>query len=126
MAEFALFTGSGRVRAAVDGARTACANKFVSDLVDTAGNQYVDFVMEGGGVLGIALTGYTYVLEQAGIRFLGVGGTSAGSINALMIAALGTPNEAPISHRSCRRRRMACIGATARRYWKASATAGLQ
>ncbi|MGH8663520.1 MAG: patatin-like phospholipase family protein [Burkholderiales bacterium] len=94
MADFALFTESGRVRAAVDSARTACANKFVSDLVDAAGNQYVDFVMEGGGVLGIALTGYTYVLEQAGIRFLGVGGTSAGSINALMIAALGTPDEA--------------------------------
>lgn len=62
-----------------------------SDLIDDAGHQYVDLVMEGGGVLGIALTGYyTYVLEQAGVRFLGVGGTSAGSINALMIAALGT------------------------------------
>ncbi len=68
--------------------------KEFSDLIDDAGNQYVDLVMEGGGVLGIALTGYTYVLEQAGIRFLGVGGTSAGSINALMIAALGTPSEA--------------------------------
>lgn len=65
-----------------------------SDLVDAAGHQYVDLVMEGGGVLGIALTGYTYVLEQAGIRFLGIGGTSAGSINALMIAALGAPEEA--------------------------------
>lgn len=39
------------------------------------------WVMEGGSVLGIALTGYTYVLQQAGIRFLGIGGTSAGSIN---------------------------------------------
>jgi NTE family protein len=94
MADSTLFTENGRVRAAVDSARTACASKFMSDLVDDEGNQYVDFVMEGGGVLGIALTGYTYVLEQAGIRFLGVGGTSAGSINALMIAALGTPNEA--------------------------------
>ena len=94
MADSTLFTENGRVRAAVDSARTACASNFVSDLIDDDGNQYVDFVMEGGGVLGIALTGYTYVLEQAGIRFLGVGGTSAGSINALMIAALGTPNEA--------------------------------
>lgn len=69
-----------------------CADKQLSDLVDDAGHQYVDLVMEGGGVLGIALVGYTYVLEQAGVRFLGVGGTSAGSINALMIAALGTPD----------------------------------
>lgn len=68
--------------------------KRYSDLIDDEGLQYVDLVMEGGGVLGIALTGYTYVLEQAGIRFLGIGGTSAGSINALMIAALGTPAEA--------------------------------
>jgi NTE family protein len=67
--------------------------KEFSDMVDGAGNQYVDLVMEGGGVLGIALTGYTYVLEQAGIRFLGVGGTSAGSINALMIAALDIPSQ---------------------------------
>ena len=37
--------------------------------------------------------GYTYALEEVGIRFLGVGGTSAGSINALLVAALGTPEE---------------------------------
>ncbi len=60
----------------------------VSDIVDGEGNQYVDLVMEGGGVLGIALLGYTYTLEQVGIRFLGVGGTSAGSINALLLAAV--------------------------------------
>lgn len=62
-----------------------------SDILDDEGRQYVDLVMEGGGMLGIALVGYTYVLEQAGIRFLGLGGTSAGSINALLLAALGTP-----------------------------------
>ena len=44
-------------------------------------------------MLGIGLLGYTYVLEQAGIRFLGIGGTSAGSINALLLAALGTPEQ---------------------------------
>ena len=48
--------------------------------------------MEGGGVLGIALTGYTYILEQAGIRFLGVGGTSAGSINQKR-SGRGLPSE---------------------------------
>lgn len=65
-----------------------------SDIVDDAGNQYVDLVMEGGGMLGIALVGYTWALENAGIRFLGIGGTSAGSINAMLLAALGTPGEA--------------------------------
>jgi NTE family protein len=74
--------------------KTKCRGKEYSDIIDAGGHQYVDLVMEGGGVLGIALTGYTYVLEQAGIRFLGVGGTSAGSINALMIAALGPPGQA--------------------------------
>jgi NTE family protein len=74
--------------------RNECKGKEFSDIIDASNHQYVDLVMEGGGVLGIALTGYTYILEQAGIRFLGVGGTSAGSINALMIAALGPPGQA--------------------------------
>jgi len=68
--------------------------KEVSDIVDEDGHQYVDLVLEGGGVLGIALVGYTYALESVGIRFLGVGGTSAGAINALAVAALGGPQEA--------------------------------
>lgn len=66
----------------------------VSNIVDDAGNQYVDLVMEGGGMLGIALVGYVYVLEQANIRFLGVAGTSAGAIAALLLAATGRPGEA--------------------------------
>lgn len=74
---------------AIQQIKNHCPAKKFSDIVDKAGHQYVDLVMEGGGVLGIALTGYTYALEQAGIRFIGVGGTSAGSINALLIAALG-------------------------------------
>jgi NTE family protein len=63
----------------------------ISDIVDDEGNQYVDLVMEGGGMLGIALVGYTWALEQMGIRFLGIGGTSAGAINALLLAALDEP-----------------------------------
>src|SRR5690606_29655160 len=66
----------------------------VSDIIDDAGHQYVDLVMEGGGVLGIALLGYTYALEQVGIRFLGIAGTSAGSITALLLAALDVKEEA--------------------------------
>lgn len=94
LADPTLFTRNTRVQSAVARAQAVCSARTVSDLIDDAGHQYVDFVMEGGGVLGIALTGYSYVLEQAGIRFLGIGGTSAGSINALMIAALGTPDQA--------------------------------
>lgn len=63
-------------------------NKRYSDITDSAGNQYIDLVMEGGGVLGIALVGYTYALEQVGIRFWRIGGASAGAINALLLAAV--------------------------------------
>lgn len=65
--------------------------RIYSDVLDAAGNQYVDLVMEGGGVLGIALLGYIYVLEQAGLRFVSLGGASAGSITALALAALDAP-----------------------------------
>ena len=66
----------------------------ISDIIDADGNQYIDLVMEGGGMLGIALVGYSWALEEMGIRFFGVGGTSAGSINALLLAALDEPAKA--------------------------------
>ena len=66
----------------------------ISDVIDGEGNQYVDLVMEGGGMLGLALVGYTWALEQMGIRFLGIGGTSAGAINALLLSALDEPAKA--------------------------------
>jgi len=59
-----------------------------SDILDSEGNQYVDLVQEGGGVLGIALVGYTYILETAGIRFFHLAGTSAGAINTLVLAGI--------------------------------------
>lgn len=62
--------------------------KIVSDVIDNDNNQYVDLVQEGGGVLGIALVGYTYILEKAGIRFFSLAGTSAGAINTLLLASL--------------------------------------
>lgn len=67
--------------------------KEFSDIIDDQGQQYVDIVMEGGGVLGIALVGFTYVLEEVGIRFLQIGGASAGAINALLLAGMGEPAE---------------------------------
>ena len=46
--------------------------------------------MQGGDVLGIAIVGYTYALEEVGLRFLGLGGSSAGAINALLLASTGS------------------------------------
>ncbi len=68
--------------------------KRFSDIEDRQGNQYVDLVQEGGGVLGVALVGYTYVLEHAGIRFFSLAGTSAGAINTMMLAGLGPVEQA--------------------------------
>ncbi len=65
----------------------------VSDVTDSAGHQYVDLVQEGGGVLGVALVGYTYVLEKMGIRFFSLAGTSAGSINAMLLASTGNKED---------------------------------
>lgn len=88
-------TQSAAVRRLIHDLRETAAmrEKHFSDIVDDDGNQYIDLVMEGGGVLGFALVGYTYLLEQMGIRFLRVGGTSAGSIVALLLASLGAPVE---------------------------------
>lgn len=66
------------------------SGKAFSDITDAEGHQYVDLVQEGGGMLGIALVGYTYVLEQANIRFFSLAGTSAGAINTLLMASLGS------------------------------------
>ncbi len=68
--------------------------KIYSDIIDQSGNQYVDLVQEGGGVLGIALTGYTWILERCGIRFFSLAGTSAGAVNTIMIAGLAPVGEA--------------------------------
>jgi NTE family protein len=54
----------------------------------------VDLVQEGGGVHGVALAGYTYVLEKMGIGFMKMAGTSAGSINTLLLNAVYTEQEA--------------------------------
>ena len=48
----------------------------------------IDLVQQGGGMFGVALLGYTYVMEKVGIRFYSYGGTSAGGINALFLASI--------------------------------------
>ena len=67
--------------------------KKYSDTKDPEGNQYVNLVQEGGTVLGLAHVGYTYILEEAGIRFWRLAGTSAGAINAVLLAAIGQKSE---------------------------------
>ncbi|MBO9619375.1 MAG: patatin-like phospholipase family protein [Niabella sp.] len=66
----------------------------ISDELDLTGHQYVNLVQKGGGVLGIALIGYTYTLEQMGVRFLRLAGTSAGAINTAMLAIVGEKEDA--------------------------------
>lgn len=66
-----------------------------SDLVKTEDGrtyEYVNYVQEGGGMLGVGLVGYTYVLEKMGFRFLKLAGTSAGAINTMMLAAVDKTN----------------------------------
>ncbi|MEG2079692.1 patatin-like phospholipase family protein, partial [Chryseobacterium sp.] len=70
------------------------SKKEFSDILDAEGNQYIEFVQEGGGVWGSALVGYMYALEIFGIRFLKVAGTSAGAINTMLIAACKTKEKA--------------------------------
>jgi len=71
------------------------SNKFiVSDVLDENGNQYVNLVQKGGGVLGVALVGYTYILEKMGVRFLRLAGTSAGAINTALMTVIGKKEDA--------------------------------
>ena len=73
----------------------AGGNPFVvSDVLDESGNQYVNLVQKGGGVLGVALVGYTYILEQMGVRFLRLAGTSAGAINTALMTVIGKKEDA--------------------------------
>src|SRR5215213_7263903 len=84
------FTENGEILTILKDLKDQVKNKNYSDIIDANNYQYVDLVQEGGGVLGIALVGYVYVLEQMGIRFLSLAGTSAGSINTMLMAAAGT------------------------------------
>ncbi len=66
---------------------------YVSNVRDKFDNQYVNLVQEGGGIYGIALTGYTYILERFKIKFLNTAGTSAGSINTLLLGSVLSKEE---------------------------------
>jgi NTE family protein len=84
------FTNDLEILQLLNSLKPEIKDKQFSDIIDDHGHQYVDLVQEGGGILGIALLGYTYVLENIGIRFFSLAGTSAGAINALLLAACGS------------------------------------
>ncbi len=93
------FTGTPSINRLLDQiVKKGLDRKIYSDITDQAGNQYVDLVQEGGGVLGIALAGYAWILEQCGIRFFSLAGTSAGAINTLLMASLAPVGE-PVSEK---------------------------
>src|ERR1051326_3225570 len=54
---------------------------------------YVDLVMEGGGVKGIALVGALSVLQERGFQPQNLAGTSAGAIVTTLYAAGYSPAE---------------------------------
>jgi len=91
------FTGQEEVQECLKKLRTTFHEKnplIISDVLDKYGNQYVNLVQKGGGVLGIALVGYTYILEEMGIRFLRLAGTSAGAINTAFMVAIDKKEDA--------------------------------
>ncbi|HEU0137404.1 MAG TPA: hypothetical protein VFQ50_08940, partial [Flavobacterium sp.] len=48
----------------------------------------IDLVQQGGGMYGIALAGYCYIIEKSGIRFNSLGGTSSGGISTMLLGAI--------------------------------------
>jgi NTE family protein len=86
------FTGQPTVTECLDKLhkKFSAANPLiVSDVLDDQGNQYAHLVQKGGGVLGVALVGYTYILEMMGVRFCKQAGTSAGAINTALMTVIG-------------------------------------
>lgn len=83
------FTEDARILNIINDLKDEIDGRQFSDIIDEQNHQYVDLVQEGGGTLGVALLGYVYVLEQMGIRFLQLAGTSAGAINTMLMAASG-------------------------------------
>lgn len=65
-----------------------------TDLLYTTPNDgervgFMDVVIEGGGVKGIAALGALFALEECGLRFRKIAGTSAGALNAAFLACAG-------------------------------------
>jgi NTE family protein len=59
----------------------------ISDLRDNEGYQYVNLVLNAQGVHGFALLGFTYVMEEMGIRFHRISGAGAGALHAAFLSS---------------------------------------
>ena len=102
ISDFIAKTGADEIVAAIKSKLSNASGEIpaFSDLIKTETDvnghtqtfQYVNYVQEGGGVLGVGLLGYTYVLEKLGIRFYKLAGTSAGAINTVLTAAVNPEN----------------------------------
>ncbi len=87
------FIAATGINIEIEKLKATLKDKKFSDVLDNEGHQYVDLVQQGGGVWGVSLIGFVYVLEQVGIRFFNLAGTSAGAINAMAMAAINDKNE---------------------------------
>lgn len=98
------YTNCEEINKSLDELKTAFGASYeklvVSDIVDEQEHQYVELIQKGGGVWGIALVGYTYILEEVGIRFLNLAGTSAGAINTALLAVIGDDDVTGTHHKS--------------------------
>lgn len=81
--------------------RTHFRLEAATDLMITTDNGgkigFMDVVIEGGGIKGIAAIGALYALEECGLRFRKIAGTSAGALNAAFLACAG---QTAIQHRT--------------------------
>jgi NTE family protein len=59
-----------------------------SDIRDDEGNYYVDLVLGGGGMLGMAHAGFIHALEESDLRFRAVAGSSAGALSAALLMGI--------------------------------------
>lgn len=73
--------------------RTHFSLEAATDLITTTDSGekigFMDVVIEGGGIKGIAAIGALYALEECGLRFRKIAGTSAGALNAAFLACAG-------------------------------------
>ena len=59
-----------------------------SDICDEEGNYYVDLVLGGGGMLGMAHAGYIHALEESDLKFRAIAGSSAGALSAALLMGM--------------------------------------
>jgi len=59
-----------------------------SDIRDDEGKYYIDLVLGGGGMLGLAHTGYIHALEESDLSFRAIAGTSACALSAALLAGI--------------------------------------